>query len=55
MTKASADSSVGITLQKMVGEEGSILIKAIVPGGLFSKTDLKAGMEVLKLHAFAPE
>ena len=50
VTKASADSSVGITLQKMAGDDGTMLIKAVIAGGLFSKTDLKAGMEVLTVN-----
>jgi predicted metalloprotease with PDZ domain len=43
VTKASAESSCGLSLQKQVG---GIMITKLVPDGLFSATDLQVGLKV---------
>ena len=52
VTKASIDTKVGIVLAKKANEN-SHTIKKIVDGGLFSKTDLIPGLEVVAVNGKA--
>ena len=49
VTKASQDSKVGIVFERKPGQN-CVIISKIVEGGLFSKTDLIAGLEVAAVN-----